>query len=101
MPMPSPEEWAAKKAPVNHLENAIKAEGFTGRKADYIRATAQHESGGDPNAKSNKGATGIMQIMEGTFKANADKGWDYNNPAHNTHAGVREAGSNMMQLMVM
>jgi hypothetical protein len=92
MPMPSPEEWAAKKAPVNHLENAIKAEGFTGRKADYIRATAQHESGGDPNAKSNKGATGIMQIMEGTFKANADKGWDYNNPAHNTHAGVREAG---------
>ena len=76
----------------NHVEEAIAAEKLPEHKANFVRALHQQESSGRQNAPtSNAGAVGPMQIQPGTFKANADKDWDITNPAHSTHAAVREA----------
>lgn len=72
------------------FEQALKAEGITGQLADLARSIYMQESGGGKNTKtSNRGAVGGMQILEGTFKEVADKGWNINDPLHNARAGIR------------
>lgn len=72
------------------FEEALKAEGITGRLADVARSIYMQESGGGKNTKtSNAGARGGMQIIPSTFKRMADKGWNIDDPMHNARAGVR------------
>lgn len=72
------------------FEKALQAEGVTGPMAQLARSIYSQESGGGRNTKtSNAGAVGGMQIIPGTFKSMADKGWDINNPEHNARAGIR------------
>lgn len=72
------------------FEQALKAEGITGQLADLARSIYKQESDEGRNTKtSNAGAHGGMQIIPGTFKSVADKGWDINNPEHNARAGIR------------
>lgn len=78
------------------FEDALKAEGLTGKAADVARSIYQQESSSGKNTKtSNQGydksvrAVGGMQILPGTFKSVADKGWDINDPTQNARAGIR------------
>lgn len=72
------------------FDAALQAEGVTGKLADVARSIYTQESGGGKNTKtSNAGAVGGMQIIPTTFAGVADKGWDINNPEHNTRAGIR------------
>lgn len=74
----------------NLFENALAAEGVTGRLADLARSIYAQESGGGRNTKtSNAGAVGGMQIIPSTFNQMADQGWDISNPEHNARAGIR------------
>lgn len=71
-------------------ERALIDEGVKGTVLEQIaRKTKGFESGGNPNAVSNRGATGWMQVMPATFGDVADQGWDINNPYHNARAGIR------------
>lgn len=54
---------------------------------DLIRAVIMVESGYNPNAVSNKGARGLMQLMPRTAEAMGVK--DSFNPEHNIDGGVR------------
>lgn len=75
------------------FEQALKAEGITGSLANLARSIYAQESSSGKNAGvSNAGAVGGMQILPGTFKGVADKGWDINNPVHNARAGIRYLG---------
>jgi len=75
---------------VNPFEDALKAEGLTGKAADIARSIYQQESSSGKNAKtSNAGAVGGMQIIPATFKSVAEKGWDINDPTQNARAGIR------------
>jgi len=72
------------------FEDALKSEGVTGQLAEVARSIYHQESSGGTNTKtSNAGARGGMQIIPGTFKSVADKGWDINDPSHNARAGIR------------
>lgn len=72
------------------FEDALKAEGLTGKAADVARSIYQQESSSGKNTKtSNAGAVGGMQIIPATFKSVADKGWDINDPTQNARAGIR------------
>ena len=74
----------------NLFEDALAAEGITGKLADVARSIYQQESGSGKNTKtSNAGAKGGMQIIPSTFNSVADKGWDINDPLHNARAGAR------------
>lgn len=76
--------------PNNLFEQALAAEGVSGRMADLARSIHKQESSGGKNTKtSNAGAVGGMQIIPGTFKEVADKGWDINDPLLNARAGIR------------
>jgi len=54
--------------------------------ADLVKAVIQVESAGKPNAVSNKGARGLMQLMPGTAK---DLGVDATDPEENVEGGSR------------
>lgn len=72
------------------FDDALRAEGVSGRLADVARSIYQQESGSGSNTRtSNAGAVGGMQIIPGTFQRVADRGWDINNPEHNLRAGIR------------
>lgn len=72
------------------FEQALAAEGVTGKLAELAFSIYTQESGAGRNTKtSNRGAVGGMQVMPGTFGDMADKGWDINNPEHNARAGIR------------
>lgn len=73
------------------FEDALKAEGVTGKLADLARSVYMQESGGGgKNAKtSSAGAEGGMQIMPKTFASVADQGWDIKDPSQNARAGIR------------
>jgi len=81
------------KANPQLMDNALKSEGVSDdREASFIRSIYQQESGSGANTKtSNQGAVGPMQIVPGTFRGVADKGWDISNEEHSTRAGVRYA----------
>lgn len=75
---------------VDLFEQALAAEGISGKLADIARSIYMQESGGGRNTKtSNAGAVGGMQIIPSTFASVADKGWDINDPLHNARAGLR------------
>jgi hypothetical protein len=59
-----------------------------------IKAIIQTESSGKPQAKSSKGATGLMQLMPGTAK---DLGVDATDPAQNIEGGTRYINQMMGQ----
>jgi len=72
------------------FEQALAAEGISGKLADIARSVYQQESGSGANTKtSNANATGGMQIIPSTFASVADKGWDINDPVQNARAGIR------------
>lgn len=61
----------------------------------YIRAVMGVESGGDPNAISNKGAGGLMQVMPATYAELAQKhglGADRMDPRNSIMAGTAYLG---------
>ena len=78
------------KAALSPIDAALAAEGVTGTLADVARSIYAQESGSGKNTTtSNAGAVGGMQILPGTFREVAEKGWDINDPIHNARAGVR------------
>lgn len=59
---------------------------------EFVKSIYKQESGGGKNTKtSNQGAVGGMQILPGTFKEVADKGWDIGDSFDNARAGIRYA----------
>jgi hypothetical protein len=72
------------------FDDALSAEGVTGRLADVARSIYQQESGSGANTRtSNAGAVGGMQIIPATFRRVADKDWRIDDPEHNLRAGLR------------
>jgi soluble lytic murein transglycosylase-like protein len=59
---------------------------LNGVRADLVRAVVQVESAFDPNARSPKGAMGLMQLMPATMRQFGVK--DAYNPVENVRAGV-------------
>jgi soluble lytic murein transglycosylase-like protein len=69
------------------LSRAVaKASAETGLPQDLLRGVIHTESGGNPLAKSNKGATGLMQLMPATAK---ELGVDPTDPVQNILGGAR------------
>lgn len=68
----------------DYIENAALE---TGLQPELIRAVIQQESGGDPNAVSPKGASGLMQLMHDTAQTLGVK--EVFDPAENVMAGSR------------
>jgi hypothetical protein len=82
--------WWDAAPQVSPFDEALAAEGVTGKVADIARSIYQQESGSGKNTKtSNAGAVGGMQIIPATFKGVADKDWNINDPTHNARAGIR------------
>ncbi|GHC72585.1 hypothetical protein GCM10007320_08560 [Pseudorhodoferax aquiterrae] len=90
MTQPWERDWSAPPAKAWSFDDALAAEGATGRLADLARSIYQQESGSGRNTKtSNAGAVGGMQIVPATFASVADEGWDINDPDQNARAGIR------------
>jgi hypothetical protein len=86
---PWEESWDTRSVKLS-FDDALKAEGVTGKAADIARSIYQQESGSGRNTKtSNAGAVGGMQIIPATFKSVAEKDWDINDPFYNSRAGIR------------
>ena len=69
-----------------HLEAARAAARQHGVPEDLFLRLVQQESGWNPNAKSNKGAIGLAQLMPGTARR---LGVDPHNPQQNLEGGAR------------
>ncbi len=69
-----------------YLEVAKAAARRHGVPEDLFLRLIQQESGWNPGAKSNKGATGLAQLMPGTARK---LGVDINDPAQNLEGGAR------------
>lgn len=83
-------KWWEEMPKVSPLDVALEAEGVTGTLAELARSIYAQESGSGRNAStSNAGAVGGMQILPGTFREVADKGWNIHDPIDNARAGVR------------
>ena len=83
-------KWWDDLPKLSPLDVALEAEGLTGKLADVARSIYAQESGSGRNtATSNAGARGGMQILPGTFREVAGKGWDIDDPVDNARAGVR------------
>ncbi|MCB9496520.1 MAG: lytic transglycosylase domain-containing protein [Fibrobacteria bacterium] len=65
---------------------AEKASAATGVDSSLIRGVIQTESAGDPQARSPKGALGLMQLMPGTAR---ELGVDPSDPEQNVLGGAR------------
>lgn len=77
----------------NLFDQALAAEGVSGKLADVARSIYHQESTSGQNAKtSNAGAVGGMQILPTTFASVADKGWNIDDPLLNARAGIRYLG---------
>jgi hypothetical protein len=72
---------------------AIDAAGRNGIPEDLALKLIDAESSWDTKAKSSKGATGLMQVMPGTFKEMG--GTDPNDPKQNIDAGMKYLGLQM------
>lgn len=74
----------------NVFDEALAAEGISGRLAEVARSIYEQESSRGRNTRtSNAGAVGGMQIIPSTFASVADKDWDITDPLHNARAGLR------------
>ena len=83
-------KWWLDAPEVSPLDVALQAEGVSGKLAELARSIyAQESSSGKNTATSNAGARGGMQILPGTFREVAEKGWNIDNPVDNARAGVR------------
>lgn len=72
------------------LDAALQAEGAGDLLAQLTKSIYQQETGSGRNvAVSTAGARGHMQVMPGTFKEVADKGWSIEDPIDNMRAGIR------------
>ncbi|MBH2008278.1 MAG: lytic transglycosylase domain-containing protein, partial [Xanthomonadaceae bacterium] len=91
MSEPWERDWsAAAPAKAWSFDDALRAEGVSGPVADIARSIYQQESSSGKNTKtSNAGARGGMQVLPGTFREVADKGWNIDDPDHNARAGIR------------
>jgi soluble lytic murein transglycosylase-like protein len=76
-----------KKFIADYSEHINRAAQKHGVDASLIKAVIQAESGGDRNALSSKGATGLMQLMP--FTANYLKVDNPEDPAENIDGGTR------------
>lgn len=74
-------------APGNYDDMVVAASNKYGLDPRIARAVLQVESGGDPTARSPKGAGGLMQLMPATAAELGVK--DVNDPAQNIDGGVR------------
>lgn len=83
-------KWWLDTPEVSPLDVALQAEGVSGKLAELARSIyAQESSSGKNTATSNAGARGGMQILPGTFREVAEKGWNIDDPVDNARAGVR------------
>ena len=83
-------KWWQDLPKLSALDVALEAEGVAGSLADVARSIYAQESGSGKNTStSNAGARGGMQILPGTFREVAGKGWDIDDPIDNARAGVR------------
>lgn len=85
--------WLEGTRPASKFDEALGAEGASPLLASLARSVYQQETAGGKNvAVSTAGARGHMQVMPGTFKEVADKGWRIDNPVDNMRAGIRYLG---------
>lgn len=83
-------KWWQDLPKLSALDVALEAEGVAGSLADVARSIYAQESGSGKNTStSTAGARGGMQILPGTFREVAGKGWDIDDPIDNARAGVR------------
>ena len=73
----------------NYDEYVKEASETYGVSEDLINAIIKTESGGDPNAVSNAGAKGLMQLMSPTFQSVAGSDADPFDPRTNIMAGTK------------
>lgn len=77
----------------NIIEQVAAKEGVD---PSLVRAIISVESGGDPNAVSKDGATGIMQLMPATAAEHGVKKAELKDPLKNIEAGVKELKKNLI-----
>lgn len=86
----SEKQWWDSFNDASVIDAALAKEGVSGKLGELVRSIYEQESSSGKNtATSNAGAVGGMQIIPGTFREVADKGWDINDPLDNARAGVR------------
>lgn len=81
-------QFSASPRKLEKVENVIAQSASTYKvDPDLIKAVISIESAGNPNAESNKGAKGLMQLMPKTAKEMGVK--DINDPQQNVQGGTK------------